>query len=278
MSNEHNGLDGLLEETTYDPSQFRKKSLDDIQAPVLEDTYTGGSINPSKAFEGLTAPVLEDTDANYTANSKKSFEGVEQVQLDDAPAPVQRPVSQFVDPDLERAKAEGKKLAQQRKAEPELTEEEKARNRELNEQLRIARDVAMAQKGSKLVIVCMILGVISTVCLSVFMKLEFQEGTKELFNKISGGAIYYSLIIAIVSILSIIRSEGIKKFCSLVFGLNTLLMLFPVSTMITSKVDTTMSGVIYAVSLIMSGYVCYTISSNENVDKYYKKKEDYYGY
>jgi hypothetical protein len=124
----------------------------------------------------------------------------------------------------------------------------------------------------------MILGVISTVCLSFFLKMEFQEGTKELFNKISGAAIYYSLVIAIVSILSIIRSEAIKKFCSFIFGLNTLLMLFPVSTMITSKVDTTMSGIIYAVSLILSGYVCYTISSNENVDKYYKKKEDYFGY
>lgn len=279
MSTEHNGLDGLqsplLEETTYDPSQFKKKSLDDIQAPVLEDTYTADNKQSvSKSFDGLTAPILEDT-VSYTS-AKKSLSGVEAVQLDDAPVPAPKPVSQFVDPDLERAKAEGKKLAQQRQAEPELTEEEKARNRELNRQLAIARDVAMAQKGSKLVIVCMILGVISTVCFSVFMKLDFEEGCKEIFTKISGISIYYSLVISVISIISIIRSMGVRKLCSFIFGLNTLLMLFPVSTMVTSKVEPTISGVIYAVSLVLSAYVCYTLSSNENVEKYYRKKEDYF--
>ncbi len=278
MSDRFDGVQSpLLEETVYDPTKHSKKTLDDIQAPVLEDTYSYNSNASQKSFEGLTAPTLEDTDADYTSSTKKSLSGVEAVQLDDAPAPAPRPVSQFVDPDLERAKAEGKKLAKQQPIEQELTDEEKARNREIHRQMVIAKEAAMAQAGSKLVILCMILGIVSTVCMSVFMKLDFQEGTKELFDKISGMSIYYSVVIVIVSVLSIIRSVGIKKLCSLVFGLNTILMLFPVSTMITSKVDTVVSGVIYAISLIASGYVCFTLSSNENVDKYYKKKEDYFG-
>lgn len=303
MSTENNGLEEIqapvLEETTYDASKFKKKSLDDIQAPVLEDTYTSDNSGTSKKLDDIAAPVLEDT--VYTHTEKKSLDNIAAPQLDDEvytaqsaksvaleqvsapvldePAPAPPPVrQQFVDPDLERAKEEGRKLAQQQaSAEPELTDEEKARKRELNRQLAIAREASMAQKGSKLVIICMILGIVSSICLSVFMKFDFQDGTKELFQKISDIIIYYSLGLIIVSIITIFRTEVIKKLCSFIFGLNTLLMLFPVSTMITSKVDTTKSIIFYVVSLLLSGYICFTLSSNENVDKYYKRKEDYFG-
>lgn len=305
MSTEKNGLEGIkapvLEETTYDESKFRKKSLDDIQAPVLEDTYTADAAH-SKRLDDVAAPVLEDTVYTHQSSASKVLESVAPPQLDDggytAPAasgsdilrqqisaPVldsqpqnTPPPARFVDPDLERAKAEGKRLAQQQaSAEPELTDEQKARRREINRQMNIARDAAMAQKGAKLVVLLAVLGVISSVCLSVFMKMDFQEGTKELFEKISDIIIYYSIALGAVSILILPRVQFLKKLGSFVFGLNTLLMLFPGSTMITSKVNTGVSVIFYAVSLLLSGYICFSLSSNENIDKYYKKREDIYG-
>lgn len=297
MSAEKNDFEGLqsplLEETDYDPSKFKKKSLDDIQAPVLEDTTYDSSADKKHSLEGVEAAVLEETqkkpsarDLYYSSSapaqkSEKSAlleKEVSAPQLDDEPAPAPPPVSRFVDPEIERAKAEGKKLAAKGMPAPDLTEEEKQHQRELSRQLAAARDMSMAQKGSKLVIICMVLGIISTVCLSLFMKLDFQEGSKEIFDKISGGIIYYSIVIAVFSIVAIIRSQAVRKLCSAVFGLNTILMLFPGSTMITSKVDTTTGIILYAVSLILSGYVCITISSNENVEKYYKRRGDYYDF
>lgn len=306
MSTEKNGLEGIqapvLEETTYDESKFRKKSLDDIQAPVLEDTYTADTAH-SKRLDDVAAPVLEDTVYTHRSSAAAALENIAPPQLDDggytahsssgkdtliqqvsAPVldsqPQNTPPSQrrFADPDLERAKAEGKKLAQQQaSAEPELTEEQKAKRREINRQINIARDAAMAQKGAKLVVLLAVLGVISSVCLSVFMKMDFQEGTKELFEKISDIIIYYSIALGAVSILILPRVQFLKKLGSFVFGLNTLLMLFPGSTMITSKVNTGVSIIFYAVSLLLSGYICFSLSSNENIDKYYKKREDIYG-
>ena len=301
MSTEKNGLEGIqapvLEETTYDESKFRKKSLDDIQAPVLEDTYTADAAH-SKRLDDVAAPVLEDTVYTHQSSASKALESVAPPQLDDggytAPAAsgsdilrqqVSAPVldsqpqntpppARFADPDLERAKAEGKRLAQQQAStEPELTDEQKARRREINRQM----NIAMAQKGAKLVVLLAVLGVISSVCLSVFMKMDFQEGTKELFEKISDIIIYYSIALGAVSILILPRVQFLKKLGSFVFGLNTLLMLFPGSTMITSKVNTGVSVIFYAVSLLLSGYICFSLSSNENIDKYYKKREDIYG-
>ena len=306
MSTEKNGLEGIqapvLEETTYDESKFRKKSLDDIQAPVLEDTYTADTAH-SKRLDDVAAPVLEDTVYTHKSSAAAALENIAPPQLDDGgytvpsssgkdtliqqvsapvldsqPQNTPPPQRRFADPDIERAKAEGRKLAQQQaSAEPELTEEQKAKRRELNRQINIARDAAMAQKGAKLVVLLAVLGVISSVCLSVFMKMDFQEGTKELFEKISDIIIYYSIVLGAVSILILPRVQFLKKLGSFVFGLNTLLMLFPGSTMITSKVNTGVSIIFYAVSLLLSGYICFSLSSNENIDKYYKKREDIYG-
>lgn len=296
MSSENNGFEGmqntLLEETDYDPSKFKKKSLDDVQALVLEETTYDSSNEQKHSLDGIEAAVLEETqkkpsarDLYYSSSAPQQSEKsallqqeVSAPQLDDEPAPAPKPARQYIDPDLERAKEEGKKLAEKGMPQPELTDEEKQRQRELSRQLAVARDISMAQKGSKLVIVCMILGIISTACLSVFMKLDFQEGSKEIFEKISGGIIYYSIVIVIFSVLLILRSETVKKLCSFIFGINTVLMLFPGSTMITSKVDTTQGIIFYAISFILSAYVCITVSSNENVEKYYKRKEDYYDF
>ena len=69
MADNNHNLDGIqvptLEETTYDPSKSVKHSLDGIQAPTLDDT----AYVPEKKSMGLNdvaAPILEDT---YTPNT-----------------------------------------------------------------------------------------------------------------------------------------------------------------------------------------------------------------
>lgn len=74
-------LDGvqapILEETTFNTNQFRKKSLDDIQAPILTET-TGNIIQNKKVgLEDIQAPILEDTSQHQTVtNVKKSLDDV----------------------------------------------------------------------------------------------------------------------------------------------------------------------------------------------------------
>lgn len=75
-------LDGvqapILEETFCDTTQFRKKSLDDIQAPILTET-TGGNViqNKKVGLEDIQAPILEDTSQHQvTTNIKKSLDDV----------------------------------------------------------------------------------------------------------------------------------------------------------------------------------------------------------
>lgn len=68
----------ILEETTFDTTQFKKKSLDDIQAPVLTDT-TGGNVIQNKkiSLDDIQAPILEDTSQHQmVTNVKKSLDDV----------------------------------------------------------------------------------------------------------------------------------------------------------------------------------------------------------
>ncbi len=75
-------LDGvqapILEDTVFDTNQFKKQSLDDIQVPILTDT-TGGNVIQNKkiGLEDIQAPVLEDTSQHQTVtNVKKSLDDV----------------------------------------------------------------------------------------------------------------------------------------------------------------------------------------------------------
>ena len=282
MSNENHNLDGIaapqLEETSYDASKTVRNSLSDIAAPQLEDTYYDASQSRKNSLDDIAAPQLDDnTYVNTSSRTDALQQQVAAAQLDDEPAPAPPPVRSYIDPDLERAKEEGKRLAAEQGApEQELTDEQKAARREMNRQLMIAQNAAMAEKGKKLVIICMILGIVSSVCLSVFMKLDFQEGVKETFLKLSDATFYYAFALIVSSVIAIFKVPVMKKISSFIFGLNTLLMLFPISTMIPSKVDTTQSIIFYAIALICSGYICFTLSSNDNVAKYYKRTEEYY--
>ncbi|MCD7800588.1 MAG: hypothetical protein LUG94_05190 [Ruminococcus sp.] len=85
MSENNNRLDDIsapiLEDTSYDPNEFKKKkSLSDISAPILEDTdYVAP--NTKKSLDNVSAPVLEDT---FVAPSQKkgSLDGISAPTLD----------------------------------------------------------------------------------------------------------------------------------------------------------------------------------------------------
>lgn len=72
----------LLEDTVFDTSQFEKKSLDDIQAPILTETSGNVIQNKKIALDDISAPILADTSSNQTVvNVKKSLDDVQITQL-----------------------------------------------------------------------------------------------------------------------------------------------------------------------------------------------------
>lgn len=298
MSDNHN-LDGIsapeLEETTYDPSKQTRHSLDGIAAPVLEDTYTPPTKSKPKGLDDIAAPVLEDTFTPPT-NSSKSLDTVAAPTLaeDNYTPPVKetpkKDLSQvsgalleeeekvpeykpkFVDPDLEKAKQEGAKKALRGNLDAEVEIDKEESLRMYHELLR-ERESEMAQKGGKTVIVMIVLGVIAAVCFTLFTTLtEFKDGAKEICTIVSDIALYYSIVVGVLSFLMILKSEAIRKLSSFVFGVTTVLTIFPGILILMSKENMGLTALFFIITLISSGYVTFTLGSNENVDKYYKGK------
>lgn len=304
---ENNKLDGIsapiLEDTSYDPNEFKKKkSLDDISAPVLEDTdYTKSS--SKKSLADISAPVLEDT---YVApqQKKSSLEGISAPTLDtqnftpppkkttpepsknleQVSAPVleaepeeRKPyVSKYANADIERAKQEGLKKAH-KVSTPELTEEEKKKSREAYKQLMRQKEEEMAKKGGKFVIILVILGVVATVGIHLFVSMPTfaEESIVNIVDKIKGFLWYYDAILVVVSFLLLVRSEGLKGLGSFVFIINTLATLGLGIFLLPQMESIGINIVFFLISLVCSAFIVFQLSSNENIGKYYSKTKQY---
>lgn len=302
---ENNKLNGIsapiLEDTSYNPNDFKKKSLDDISAPVLEDTdYTTSS--SKKTLADISAPILEDT---YVAppSKKNSLEGVsaptldaqefqpqtkvtpppsknlEQVSapvLEDEPQERKPYVSKYANADIERAKQEGAKQAR-KVSTPELTEEEKKKSREAYKQLMRQKEEDMAKKGGKMVILLLILGLVSTVGIHLLVSMPTfaEESIINIVDKIKGFLWYYDALLVIVSFLLLVKSEGCKGFCSFIFIINTLATLGLGIFMFPQMESIGINVVFFLISLICSGFIVFQLSSNENIGKYYSKTKQY---
>lgn len=304
---EHDKLDGIsaptLEETTYNPNEFKKKSLDDISAPVLEDTtYTVP--NSKKSLSDISAPILEDTYVPPTVK-KNSLEGVSAPVLDNQPitsipktdsktvssksleqvsAPVlevepeeHKPyVSKYANADIERAKQEGAKKAHQVEK-VELTEEEKKKSREAYKQLMRQKEEQMAKKGGKMVIVLLILGLFAMVGFHLFISMPtyLDESIISIVDKIKSFLWYYDVLLLVASFLLLPKIEGFKTFGSLIFGLNTLVTLV-LGVFLLSQMDGIGINIVYfIIPLVCSGFIVFQLSSNENIGKYYSKTKQY---
>ncbi len=306
MSN-NDKLDGvsapILEETTFDPNDFKKKTLDDISAPVLEDTtYTATSTK--KSLADISAPVLEDTFV-ATPPKKHSLEGVSAPTLDtQTPQPtkpttpqstpsknleqVSAPVleaepeehkpyvSKYANADIERAKQEGAKKAHAVEK-PELTEEEKKKSREAYKQLMRQKEEEMAQKGGKMVILLVVLGLFAMVGIHLFVTMPTfaDESIVAIVDKIKGFLWYYDAILLVCSFLMLPKIEGFKTLASLVFGINTLATLGLGGFLLSQMESIGINIVYFLVSLVASGFIVFQLSSNENIGKYYAKSKQY---
>jgi hypothetical protein len=293
----------VLEETTYDPNDFKKKTLDDISAPVLEETtYTA----PTKkhSLEDISAPVLEDTFV-ATPTQKHSLEGVSAPTLDtttveptkattpkDTPsksleqvsAPVleaepeeHKPyVSKYANADIERAKQEGAKKARTIEK-PELTEEEKKKSREAYKMLMRQKEEEMAKKGGKMVILLVVFGLLATVGFHLFITMPTftDESIIGVVDKIKGFLWYYDAILLVCSFLMLPKVEGFKTLASVVFGINTLATLGLGAFLLSQMESIGINIVYFLVSLVFSALIVFQLSSNENIGKYYAKSKQY---
>lgn len=307
---EKNQLDGvsapILEETTYNANDVKKKTLDDIQAPVLEDTFETNLQNKKVGLADISAPILEDT---FVSNEKKksSLEGISAPVLDDqyftppvkkvepiqtktleqvsAPVLSQEPteehkpyVSKYSNADIEKAKEEGAKKARKDAVmTPELTEEEKKKSREAYKSLMRQREEEMAKKGGKMVILLLFLGLFAMVGFHLLISVPvFKEGGAEsLAQKLKSFLWYYDALIAVGSFLLLPKIEGFKNFASFVFGLNTLVSLTLGSFLLSQMESIGVNIVFYLVSLLLSGFIVFQLSSNENIGKYYSRSTQY---
>jgi hypothetical protein len=268
----------VLEETTY-VAPSTKKSLDDISAPVLEDTFVA---TPTKkhSLEGVSAPVLDGDEVSPTKETTtkptKDLTQVSAPVLDDEPQQPKPYVSKYANMDVERAKQEGAKQAH-KVEKVELTPEEQKKSREAYKELMRMQEEEMAKKGGKTVIVMVILGLLAMVGFHLFVTQPTYEDESILaiVDKIKGFIWYYDAIVGIVAFLLIPKVEGLKTLGSVVFGLNALVTLGLGIFLFSQMSSVGVNAVYFLVSLVFSGYITFQLSSNENVGKYYAKSRQY---
>ena len=226
-----------------------------VQAPVLEEsTYT--------------PPVKEEKRPQVSAAAAAS--------LLEEPAPEpERRVSRFNEADLEAAKAN----AQKRAIEQSLnmtTNVDKAESRRLMNELRMEREAELAKKGFTVVIVLMILGLVAAVALYFFSIREFKvDMDNGFYSGVTKVMTYTSFGLGVLSVLLILRVNFVKKLGSFLFGLMTLLLLFPGLPMLMQKKEEGMAltAVGYGVALVLCFAVRFTLSTSEPVNMFYKRRE-----
>lgn len=226
----------------------------------------------------VKAPVLEES--TYTPPVKEKHEpqvsAAAAASLLEEPAPEpERKVSRFNEADLEAAKAN----AQKRAIEQSLnmtTNVDKAESRRLMNELRMEREAELAKKGFTVVIVLMILGLLAAAALYFFSVREFQDSMDNgFYSGVTKVMNYTSFGLGVVSVLLILRVGFVKKLGSFLFGLMTVLLLFPGLPMLMQKKEEGMAltAVGYGAALILCFAICFILSTSEPVNMFYKRKE-----
>lgn len=248
----------------------------EAQLDQLREAYRKQQAAKNPAPAAPKAPVLEDT--TYTAPQKKSnLDGIAAPKLEETPPEPERKTSRFSEAEIAEAKAS----AQKRAIESSLamtTNVNKEESRMYMNALRAEREAEMAKKGFVVVLVLMMLGFVAALCLYLFSR-QFDvesEALKGFYAVLANGALYVSVAEVVTSILMLLRLGPAKSLTSFLFGLTALLLLFPGIPMLmqVEKAKLVTTAVFWGISLVLSIAVCFTLSTNEAVEKFYQRKEN----
>lgn len=262
-----------LEDVYTPPPSSKKSALDDIAAPVLEDTYTV----KDKGLGGLDdikAPTLEDT---YVEPKKEKpayeqdLEAVKAALLEDDVKPNYQP--RFVDTSAEEARKE----ALHRSIKSSLSEKpasyDEKKSLEMYRALMEEKQIELAKKGGKKVIVLMILGIIMSVVFYLFATTnDLKPDRVVVVDKVATGITYCCIASGVTSFIMLARSRAAKGLASFVFGLMTAVSLIGGGYILTEKTNFAVNLAMIIVVFVLNVYISFSLGSSEAIDLYYKGK------
>lgn len=251
---------------------------DDKKKMVLD--YTRKQLGvPLEPEPELKTPVLDEPDEIQTfekpVHNLDYDEPLTAPVLDEAPE-IPEYVPKFANDDIEKIKQEAKKEAVKSQLEPNQKDQKESLR--MMKELREQRERADAEKGFKLTIIIAIIGCISAVLFSLFaggkfMNLAYKAETGKLTDIVSQYSLYISIAVGICSFLLITGIKAFKSIATTIFMLFTIILIFPGIIMLTQK-DGNMgiNAVLYALSIIGSGYTFLSLTSNNKISLFFSKK------
>lgn len=251
---------------------------DDKKKMVLD--YTRKQLGvPLEPEPELKTPVLDEPDEIQTfekpVHNLDYDEPLTAPVLDEAPEAPEY-VPKFANDDIEKIKQEAKKEAVKSQLEPNQKDQKESLR--MMKELREQRERADAEKGFKLTIITAIIGCISAVLFSLFaggkfMNLAYKAETGKLTDIVSQYSLYISIAVGICSFLLITGIKAFKSIATTIFMLFTIILIFPGIIMLTQK-DGNMgiNAVLYALSIIGSGYTFFSLTSNNKISLFFSKK------
>lgn len=251
---------------------------DDKKKMVLD--YTRKQLGvPLEPEPELKTPVLDEPDEIQTfekpVHNLDYDEPLTAPVLDEAPETPEY-VPKFANDDIEKIKQEAKKEAVKSQLEPNQKDQKESLR--MMKELREQRERADAEKGFKLTIITAIIGCISAVLFSLFaggkfMNLAYKAETGKLTDVVSQYSLYISIAVGICSFLLITGIKAFKSIATTIFMLFTIILIFPGIIMLTQK-DGSMgiNAVLYALSIIGSGYTFFSLTSNNKISLFFSKK------
>lgn len=270
---------------------FRRKQLaesqpvqnqeTELKAPVLdEENYVPPVKDQPKYEETVQKPILDEE--NYVPPVKEEKTQPDYEEPLQAPVLDEQPetpeyVPTYVDQDLEKIKQEAKKKS----VEAQLSSNQKDEKESLRmmQQLREEREQRDAKQGFKLTAIIAVIGVISAILFVLFASgdyfgLSYKEGTgNKLREIVSQYSVYIGAIVGVSSLLLITGVKALKGLITTIFLLFTVILVFPGIVMLMQKDGSmALNVILYALSIVGSGYTFFSLTSNEKIGLFFTKK------
>ena len=243
------------------------------QVIEMRRTQLGAEAPPPK----VTAPVLDDDNYVPPVKEEKPAEPQPEIKapvLDEEPE-TPKYVPKYVDEDLERAKIEGAKKAR----ESALTSNQKDSKESLRMMLELKeqQQAEMAEKGFKMTIVLAVAGIISAVAFYLLysgkLGLPYKEGIGGFAKVVEEASMYIAVIIGILSCGLVSGIGAVKSLASFAYLLFGIIQVFPGVTMIPQhEGNLAVAGILYGVAIAGTVFEIVSISGNESVGLYFKRK------
>lgn len=225
-------------------------------------------LGASAPVSAVKAPVLEEN--NYVPPQKKEApkpaEPVKAPILDEEPeAPVYKP--KYVDEDLERVKAEASKKAVAAQLVPEQKDSKESLRKmlELKDEIRVEK----AAKGAKICIVLAIVGIIGAIAFYLLntgaLGLDYKNGAEGIAGFLQNVAMYICIGMVFTAAGLITGVSIIKSLASLVYLISGIVQLIGAVMIPQHEGSLVLVVLLYAVALVCTAGVFFTLSANECV-------------